>query len=522
MRCFLPDQRLPSLLGVVIVRVCVLGMACLVLLAGLSAPLRAQVNVLTYHNDNARTGQNLHETILTPGNVNKDSFGLLFTYPVDGYVYAQPLYLSNVSIPGKGTHNVVYVATEHDSVYAFDADDNTGPNAAPLWRVSLIPSGGSTVTSDDVGTADVVPEIGITGTPVIDGKTGTLYVVAKTKENGSFVQRLHALDVQTGAEKFGGPVVIQGSTQGTGDGSSGGVLPFSPWRQHQRAALLLLNGIVYIAWAAHGDNGVYHGWIMGYDAATLQQKYVYCASPNAKTDPSGYPLAGGGIWQAGAGPAADAGGNIYFMTGNGTFSANLNGGRDYGDSFVKVGFNFRGLLARWTTSRPITRTASIAPTPTSAPAAFSRSRTRRAAQRTHTCSSARAKKARSISWIATIWATTTIPTRARTTTTRSCSLSSMLSAACGGCPPISRTPSTIRATGMSSKPSTSPTRSFRRRRCISPSRCSTIPARLRASPPTARRPARSEPVSSGSSRARSRRFCTPIAPTMSRRNSTTA
>jgi hypothetical protein len=319
-------------------------MACLVFLAGLSASLRAQVNVLTYHNDNARTGQNSQETILTPGNVNKDSFGLLFTYPVDGYVYAQPLYLSNVSIPGKGAHNVVYVATEHDSVYAFDADDNTGPNAVPLWHVNLIPSGGSTVTSDDVGTADVVPEIGITGTPVIDGKTGTLYVVAKTKENGSFVQRLHALDVQTGAEKFGGPVVIQGSTQGTGDGSSGGVLPFSPWRQHQRAALLLLNGIVYIAWAAHGDNGIYHGWIMGYDAATLQQKYVYCASPNAKTDPSGYPLAGGGIWQAGAGPAADAGGNIYFMTGNGTFSANLNGGRDYGDSFVKVGFNFRGLF----------------------------------------------------------------------------------------------------------------------------------------------------------------------------------
>ena len=283
-------------------------------------PIRLEAqDVLTYHNDNARTGQNLNETQLSPQTVNPSGFSKLFSYGVDGYVYAQPLYKSNVSIAG-GTHNVVYVATEHNSVYAFDADSNAGSNSGPLWTVNLGPS----VPNSDVGTDDIVPEIGITGTPVIDGASGTLYVVAKTKENGTYVQRLHALDLGTGGEKMGGPVVIQASVAGTGDGNDGnGNVPFDPLRQNQRPALLLLNGAVYIGWASHGDNGPYHGWVIGYDASTLAQVGVYCTTPNGGL---------GGVWMSGGGLAADSSGNIFFETGNGTFQA----GSDYGDSFLKL------------------------------------------------------------------------------------------------------------------------------------------------------------------------------------------
>ncbi|HLK56366.1 MAG TPA: PA14 domain-containing protein [Chthonomonadaceae bacterium] len=302
-------------------------------------------SVLTHHNDQARTGQNLTETTLSPANVQVGSFGQLFTRPVDGYVYAQPLVLSNVSIPGKGTHNVLFVATEHDSVYAFDADDNTGPNAQPLWQHSFInPAAGVTsVPNDEVGTGDIVPEIGISGTPVIDPATGTLYVVAKTKEvnyNANifypYVQRLHALDIHTGHEKFGGPVEIKASVNGNGDGNDGqGHVPFNPLRQHNRAALLLNNGILYLTFASHGDNIPYHGWILAYAANTLNQIGIHNSTPNGKTDPSGYPLGAGGIWMAGAGPAMDALGQIYFAVGNGSFSAN-SGGIDFGDSIVKL------------------------------------------------------------------------------------------------------------------------------------------------------------------------------------------
>jgi hypothetical protein len=297
------------------------------------------VDVLTYHNDNARTGANLNETILTPSNVNPTDFGKLFTYPVDGYVYAQPLYMANVTIPGKGVHNVVVVATEHDSVYAFDADSNAGSNASPLWQTSFIdPANGvTTVPTADVGTGDIVPEIGITGTPVIDSSSGTLYVVAKTKEvvgaSVSYVQRLHALDVTTGQEKFGGPVVISASVPGTGANSDGqGNVLFNPLTNNQRPALLLLNGVVYIGWSSHGDNGPYSGWLIGYNAGTLQQVAAFDVTP------SGFD---GGIWMSGDGPAADASGNIYLSTGNGTFETTLDTNgfpnqADFGDSLLKI------------------------------------------------------------------------------------------------------------------------------------------------------------------------------------------
>ncbi len=291
----------------------------------------AQVNVLTYHNDNARTGQNLNETLLTPANVNSNTFGRLFLQNVDGQVYAQPLYMANVAITNQGMHNVVFVATEHDSVYAFDADSNAGSNAAPLWQVSFINPAASvtTVPYTDVACVNLAPEIGVTGTPVIDPATGTLYVEAKTKEvsgaNTSYVHRLHALDIGSGQEKFGGPVVIQPTSPGTGNGTDGaGHISFDGRWQMNRPGLLLVNETVYIAYGSHGDIGPYHGWLLGFDARSLQPNGVLNLTPNGGL---------GGIWQGGDGPAADANGNIYFITGNGTFDA-TNG--NYGDSFARV------------------------------------------------------------------------------------------------------------------------------------------------------------------------------------------
>jgi len=280
--------------------------------------------------DNLRTGVNSSETVLTPANVNVNQFGKLFSYPIDGVSDASPLYVANVNIAGIGLRNVVYVATEHDSVYAFDAD---GLQSTPLWRVSFIdPSRGiTTVPPDDTGEPlDIYPEIGITGSPVIDPATKTLYVVAKTKEvsgqSVTYVHRLHALDLSTGAEKLGGPVIIQASVNGNGDGSTGSQVPFISLRENQRAALLLSNGVVYIAFAGHGDQPPYHGWLLGYSASTLQRVMVYNTTPNGE---------GGGVWQSGDGPATDSSGNIFFVTGDGTFDANT-GGRDFGDTFVKL------------------------------------------------------------------------------------------------------------------------------------------------------------------------------------------
>jgi hypothetical protein len=306
-------------------------------------PACAQVSVTTSRNDNSRDGQNLSETILTPANVSASSFGKLFSHPVNGYVYAQPLYVPNVSIPGLGTHNVVYVATQHDSVYAFDADSKTGMNTSPLWHRSFIyPKHGiTTVSSGDVSCNDIVPEIGITSTPVIDAVTGTMYLIAKTKENGKFFQRLHALDITTGKERSGSPVVIRARVKGNGDGNVNGVVYFDPLHEGQRPGLLLQNGSVQIGWASHCDNGPYHGWVMSYDETTLKQTAVWNSTPNGGL---------GGVWQSGTGLAADSDFNIFLATGNGTYDGKK-GGDDFSDTVGKlappVGNRFR--LADWFT-----------------------------------------------------------------------------------------------------------------------------------------------------------------------------
>ena len=289
---------------------------------GLMPDSQAQVSVLTYHNDNLRTGANTNEMILTPANVSSNIFKRLFTRSVDGYVYAQPLVAAGVNLPRVGSRNVVYVATEHDSLYAFDAI--TGRS---YWHKTLLPKRGKTVASvKDANCTDLIPEIGVTSTPVIDPATSTIYVVEKGKTNTVFFQRLHALDLATGAEKFGGPVSLTASTPGSGDGNINGTVSYDPLLQHQRPALLLVNGVVYIAAASHCDNNPYHGWILGYNATNLTQVAVFNTTPNGDR---------GGVWMSGCGPAADASGNIYVSTGNGAFDADT-GGSDYGDSTLKL------------------------------------------------------------------------------------------------------------------------------------------------------------------------------------------
>jgi outer membrane protein assembly factor BamB len=284
-------------------------------------------NVVTYHNDNQRTGQNLAETILTAANVNQSSFGKLFTFPVDGVIDAQPLYLSGVAIPAQGTHNVVYTVTENDSVYAFDADIGT-----PLWHVSLLGSGET--PSDTRGCSQITPEIGITSTPVIDlatGPHGTIYVVAMSKDSQGYFQRIHALDVTTGQEEFGGPTPVQASYRGTGDNSQNGFVIFDPKQYAERQGLLLLNGVIYTAWTSHCDIRPYTGWLIGYSASTLAQTSILNLTPNGKE---------GAVWQSGAGMAA-RGANIFLLDGNGTFDTTLNSkgfpaNGDFGNAFLKV------------------------------------------------------------------------------------------------------------------------------------------------------------------------------------------
>ena len=284
-----------------------------------------QVSVLTYHNDLARTGQNLSETQLTPATVSSEQFGPLFRLPVDGQIYTQPLYLAGVIVPGKGIHNIIFVATEHDSVYAFDADHELG---APLWKTSFINPAQQVTTASaaEIGCGSITPEIGITGTPVVDPASGTLYVEAMTEEgpNGNYVHRLHALDVATGLDKPGSPVEVQASVPGIAGGTN--IVKFEPWLYKERAGLLLLNGVVYTAWSSHCDSGNYHGWIIGYDAQSLQQVAAFTSTPNWDA---------GSFWQGGAAPAADAAGNIYAVSANGTFDANR-GGSDLGESVLKL------------------------------------------------------------------------------------------------------------------------------------------------------------------------------------------
>lgn len=295
------------------------------------ASLRAQtpVTVPTWRYDLTHSGQNTQETELTPANVNVNSFGKLFSHTTDGSTYAQPLYVPALKMVDGEVHNVVFIATEHDSLYAFDADSNGGANANPIWQASMLSTshgaaaGATTVPWSPALAEDIEPEIGITGTPVINPATNTMYVVAASKENGAYLMRLHAINILNGAEQPHSPVLIQATVTGTGNGSSGGKLAFSPYWQNQRPALAYYNGYVYIAFASHGDNGPYHGWIFAYNGSIMAQTSAFCLTPNG---------VGAGIWAAGAGLPIDNGGTagrLYMVSGNGTYGSN-----EYGESVV--------------------------------------------------------------------------------------------------------------------------------------------------------------------------------------------
>jgi hypothetical protein len=302
-----------------------------VLVSMFAVPRLAAQGVMTWHNDAARTGQNLTETLLSPSNVNSTSFGLLFTLPVDGKVDAEPLYVPSLSISAV-PHNVVYVATENDTVYAFDADSG----GSPLWSKSVLLSGET--ASDNRGCPNITPTVGILATPVIDlasGPHGTIYVAAMSKDSsGNYHQRLHALDITTGTEQSGWPITVQATYPGNGPNSSGGLLTFDPKQYMERAALVISNGVVYTTWASHCDGDPYNGWVIGYKETT-QAQVVLNLTPNGSSPQRG------AIWMAGAGPAVDAGGNLYFLIGNGTFdtSLNVNGfpaQGDYGNAFLNL------------------------------------------------------------------------------------------------------------------------------------------------------------------------------------------
>jgi hypothetical protein len=294
-------------------------------------PSGSSTDVTTYHYDNLRTGQNTHETVLTHANVNSSSFGLLGAFPVDGHVDAQPLYLSSVAIPGQGTKNVLYVVTEHDSVYAFDADSVSGTSATTLWHSSVLATGET--SSDDRNCGQVTPEIGITSTPVIDRTRNALYLVAVSKTSGgSYIHRVHALDLTTGAELFGGPTTITATFPGTGANSSNGNVVFDPSQYNERPGLLQVGGTIFTTWGSHCDAGPYSSWVMAYSADTLHQSGVINMVPNGNE---------GGIWMAGAAPGADASGNIYFIIGNGDFGTTLDSNgfpanKNCGNCFAKI------------------------------------------------------------------------------------------------------------------------------------------------------------------------------------------
>jgi PQQ-like domain len=303
-------------------------------LSALPSPLHAQVDVLENRYDGARTGANLSERMLTPANVNVNQFGKLYSYPVDGSVYAQPLYVRGVVIRGTA-RNVVYIATMNDKVYAFDADS---ASPSPLWMTDF--TNGSSVTAIPVreivaNSRNIYGNVGIESTPVINKAANKMYLVARTKEGGGYVQRLHAIDIRTGAEFPGSPVTITASVPGVAPDSTIGangqrVITFEPRMHQQRAALALTNGVVLIAWAAHEDVPPYHGWIMGYNATTLAQVGAFAVSPDQY---------GGGIWQGGRAPTIDSEGNAYFATGNGKWD----GTRHFGDSLLKFRVSTGGI-----------------------------------------------------------------------------------------------------------------------------------------------------------------------------------
>ena len=293
------------------------------------APGAFSQNVLTYHNNNSRTGLNPSEATLTLSNVNSTSFGKLFTLAADGRVDGEPLYLSAVPIPGNGTHNLLIVVTENDSVYAFDAD--TG---SVIWHVTTLKSGET--PSDDRGCGQVTPQIGITSTPVIrrpTGSNGVIYTVAMSKDSsGNYHQRLHALDATTGNELYKGPSISRPSIPGDGDNSSGGYVVFDPAQYEERAGLLQVGNTIYLAWASHCDIRPYTGWIMGYNATTLAQTTVLNVTPNGNE---------GAIWGSGSGLTADDSSNIFFLDANGTFDTTLNSSGfpssgDYGNAFIRL------------------------------------------------------------------------------------------------------------------------------------------------------------------------------------------
>ncbi len=312
--------------------------------ASISIGVTDLTGVLTYHNNLSRDGTNPHEFALTPSNVNTTTFGKLFSCQADGAIYSQPLWVPNLTVAG-ASHNVIFVATQHESLYAFDADATP---CTTLWHVNLVDSahGGSSGETSVLsagsgalvgsGYGDISPEVGITGTPVIDPTSNTLYVVSKSvNASTQFFQRLHAIDLTTGAERVA-PHSIDSSISvpGTGAGSVAGRVAFDPRNESQRAGLVLSGAVVYVAWASHEDHDPYHGWVMGFNASTLAPvaNAVFNATPNHVGTLS---YSRGGIWMGGGAPAVDAAGNLFFITGNGTFDANT-GGSNYGDSVVRL------------------------------------------------------------------------------------------------------------------------------------------------------------------------------------------
>jgi hypothetical protein len=296
-----------------------------------AAAASANVDVTTYHYDNLRTGQNIVESILTTTNVTQAKFGKLGSFAVDGKVDAQPLYVSNVAVPNVGTKNVLYIVTEHDSVYAFNADSVNGSTTVPLWKVSVLQAGET--TSDDRNCGQVTPEIGITSTPVIDRMRSAIYLIAVSKTSGgTYIHRIHALNLATGQELFGGPKVITATAAGTGANSANGIVTFDPAQYNERTGLLQIGSTIYTTWGSHCDITPYTSWAMAFNADTLEQNSVLNLVPNGND---------GGIWMSGTAPAADAAGNIYFIIGNGDFGTTLDANgfpanKNCGNCFAKI------------------------------------------------------------------------------------------------------------------------------------------------------------------------------------------